>query len=416
MSFKSYKNSLLFLLIFFISSCDNMGSTKVKNLVDLTTKLEVEKPKTHFFSTGKEDPFKEYKDSSYKLSRGTIIAEPAIAKGVMYSVDKEGYVNAFSLKEKKLLWTKNIASSGLNRVFSSGGILFSNGMLYITYGTRNLVTLDAANGNEVIRKEFPDILRTKPVMVNDKLLLVQTISNQLIAYDTKSSKMVWMHEGGLEIISSKNHVSPVIYNGNVLVSYSSGEVVYLNSIKGEELWRYSLMNPSDNIGTPSFDPAVIITPPIIDKNFVYFATSNAKIVKLDLQDGREIWSRKAEDVQSMVMHDHNLIATNNARQVAILATNDGKVNWIGHLNSIKERSARKSKPSLFLKPFITKNDNNYILNVISLNGQLYQFKTDDSGKLSEEPIISNVGKDIKYYWISCCSGLMHLISSTRVSF
>lgn len=419
-SFANCKKGLLFLFMIVVSSCDNLGSTKIKNLVDFTKKLEVEEPKNRFFSTGKEDPLKDYQGSSYNVSKRSIIAQPAIAKKVMYNVDKEGYVSAFSLEEKKLLWTKNIVGPGLNRVFSSGGILFSDGLLYVTYGTRNLVILDAANGNEVIRKEFPDILRTKPVMVNDRLLLAQTVSNQLVAYDTKASKLVWMHEGGLEIISSKNHVSPTINNGNVLVSYSSGEVVYLNATKGEELWRYSLTNTID-IGTPSFDPAVIVTAPIIDGNFVYFATSNGKIVKLDLKDGKELWVKNAQDIQSMAMHDQNLIVTNNARQVAILSTSNGRVNWIGNLSSVKERGAKKLKPAFFLKPFVVKNGDNYIVNVISLNGQLYQFKTDDSkkpseGKLSNDPVISNIGKDIKYYWISCCNGAMHLISSKRVSF
>ena len=53
-----------FLLIpFYLTSCDNIGSTKVKNLVDLTPKLEVEAATPPLFSTGKNNPFKEKKTS-----------------------------------------------------------------------------------------------------------------------------------------------------------------------------------------------------------------------------------------------------------------------------------------------------------------------------------------------------------------
>ncbi|NDE20030.1 MAG: outer membrane protein assembly factor BamB, partial [Alphaproteobacteria bacterium] len=299
--------------------------------------------------------------------------------------------------------------------FYSGGILFSDNKLYVTYGSRNLVVLDVESGNELIRKEFPDIIRTKPVMADDKLLLVQTISNQVIAYNTTSSKLMWMHEGGIEIISSRNHIHPVLYNGYALVSYSSGEVVYLNASNGSELWRYSLSS-SEELGLPNFEPSVIITKPIISGNFAYFATSNRKIIKLDLKEGKEVWIKTADDIQSMTLHDNSLIVTNNARQIALLSTTDGKVSWTGDLISPKERMSKKPKTVTFLDPFVVKDGNSYTINVIASNGELYQFTTNDSGRLSEQAVISAIDKNIRYYWISCCSGIIHLILDTKVKF
>ncbi len=409
------KNFLTFLVaIFYLSGCDSIGTTKVKNLIDLTPKLEVEDQKQQLFSTGRENPFKEKKAHSYKISNKSIIAEPAIAKGVMYSVDKQGYVNSFSLKEKKLLWSKNISGSEVDRYFNSGGILFSDDKLYVTYGSRNLVVMDAISGNEVIRKEFPDIIKSKPVMLDDKLLLVQTISNQLVAYNIKNSKLIWMHEGGIEIISSKNHINPIIHNGHVLVSYSSGEVVYLNANNGSELWRYSLS--SSELGLPSFEPSVIITKPIISGDFTYFATSNGKIVKLDLRDGKEVWIKVADDIQSMILHDNNLIVTNNARQIALLSAVNGKVSWTGDLISAKERMSKKPKAINFLDPFVVKNGNDYTVNVIASNGELYQFTTNEFAQLPEKATISLIDKGIRYYWISCCNGTMHMILDTKIVF
>jgi outer membrane protein assembly factor BamB len=280
---------------------------------------------------------------------------------------------------------------------------------------RNLVVLDAENGREIIRKEFPDILRSKPVMADDKLLLVQTVSNQLIAYNIKTSKLIWMHEGGIEVISAKNQVNPVIHNGHVLVSYSSGEVVYLNASNGSEVWRYSLSNQED-LGLPSFDPSVIVTKPIISNNFVYFATSNGKIIKLNITDGEEVWVKIADDVRSMVLHDNSLIVTNNARQVVVLSALDGKVNWVGELISVKERSSKKPKPVMFLDPFVAKDGNIYTLNVIGSNGELYKFTTNEAGQLPEQPVISKIDNHLEYYWISCCNGAMHLISKKQVRF
>ena len=136
-----------------------------------------------------------------------------------------------------------------------------------------------------------------------------------------------------------------------------------------------------------------------------------------MREGKEVWVKTADDVQSMILHDNNLIITNNARQVALLSATDGKVSWTANLISEKERMSKKPQPVSFFDPFVVKFGNNYTVNVIASNGNLYQFATNDLGQLPEQPVISVIDKDIiRYYWISCCSSAIHLISDKKVKF
>jgi hypothetical protein len=98
----------------------------------------------------------------------------------------------------------------------------------------------------------------------------------------------------------------------------------------------------------------------------------------------------------------------------LLSTTDGKVSWTGDLISPKERMSKKPKTVTFLDPFVVKDGNSYTINVIASNGELYQFTTNDSGRLSAQAVISAIDKNIRYYWISCCNGIIHLISDTKV--
>lgn len=410
------KKVVLFILFpVLLVSCDRFGSGRVKNLIDLTPKLEVESKEKLKFSSSqiKKNPFSDQRTKSYSLAKNTIIAKPAIAKGVMYSTDVKGFVSAYSLKEKKILWQIDIAKGVLDRNFNDGGVLYSDGKLYVTNSSRYLVVLDAKSGDEIIRKEYPDIVRNKPVMATDRLLLVQTVSNQLIAYDIKTSKFVWLHEGELETISTRNHVHPVVYDGHVIVSYSSGEIVYLDAQSGKEKWRYNLTKISD-IGIPSFDPSVIVTTPIIRGEYAYFATSNGKIIKMDLDNGAPAWVKSAEDIQSLSLVGDYLLVANNARQVAVLSSHNGKALWVGNLISQKERSKRNVRTVLLQEPFVSQDGNSFAINVIASNGELYQFKPDASGFVPSEPSIKKITKNVKYYWISCCSGKMHLITGRNI--
>ena len=50
-------------------SCDHIGSTRVKNLIDLTPSLEIETTAPLKLTDGKKEPFTTGKTKSYKLSK-----------------------------------------------------------------------------------------------------------------------------------------------------------------------------------------------------------------------------------------------------------------------------------------------------------------------------------------------------------
>ena len=404
------------LLPLFLTACDHFGSSKVKNLIDLTAKLDVESHERIILSHAKNNPFSNEKTSSYKLATHTIIAKPAIAKNIAYTIDNKGYVSAFSLVEKKIIWTSDIAKGHRDRSFNRGGILYSDDKLYVTNGTRDLVILDAASGDEIIRKEFPDILCLQPVMADDRLLLLQTISNQVLAYDTKSSNLLWMQEGGLETISSQNHVAPIIHNNHALISYSSGEVIYIDIKSGKEKWVYNLSSAND-VGLPSFDPAIIVSTPIISGNYAYIATSNGKVMKLNLDNGIPNWHRQADDVLSLSLFGDNLFITNNARQIAALSINNGKVKWVGNLITEEERNSKRPQPVIFQDPFISEVAKGEIaLNVVASNGIMYQFIQQKNAQLPTWPSIIKIDKQVRYQWLSCCSNNIFLITGREIKF
>ncbi|MDC0865148.1 PQQ-binding-like beta-propeller repeat protein [Rickettsiaceae bacterium] len=406
----------VFTLAISLSSCDHMGTTRVKNLIDLTPHLETEEDNALNFSDIDKKPLSiNDTRSGHKITKYSIITQPAIAKQVMYFLDSAGYVTAFSLKEKRILWVTDITQNNRKRSISpDGGILFSNGKLYVANGSRYLTILDSTTGHSIMQKEFPDILRTKPIMATDKILIVQTASNQTVAYDVESSKFLWSHEGIAETISSKNRANPILHNKHVLVSYNSGDLLYIDITNGKVKWSYQIS--ANEIGLPNLDPSLLVVTPIIRNNYAYFATSNNKVVKLDLDNGMPAWVKKIDDIQSMSVIGESIFVTTNARQIAALATHNGKVEWVGNLISDKDRSAKKPQATSFQSPFITGTNIDTNINVIASNGEFYQFDLDKTGHLPLSPKITKIKKDAKYYWVSCCTGKLHIVTDKMLSF
>ncbi|HJK86385.1 MAG TPA: PQQ-binding-like beta-propeller repeat protein [Candidatus Megaira endosymbiont of Nemacystus decipiens] len=413
------KKILILFFVLFLASCDHIGSTRVKNLIDLTPKLEVEEgSKIELISIGDGIHFNGKNDiSSFKINKSQIISSPAIAKSVVYTIDKNGYLSAFSLKNKGILWSILIDNSLPDFKYNKAALLYSNGKLYVTIGSRELIVFDSDQGTEIFRKTFPDIVNTKPLIVSENLLILQTISNQLVAFDMDQSSFIWINQGGIETFTSRNHISPININGSIFASYSSGEVILVDAATGENKWIKSLEDKNYSLKLEGLEPAVVISKPVIYNKDMYFATSNGQVFKINLLNGKTVWKKNITDIQSISLSGDNLIITTNARQAAILSSDTGKVKWVADLITQAEKSKRSPKAVVFQDAFVINDHNNVqSLNIIASNGELYQFTVSDEGVLSVVPNVINIPKNATNYWISCCSNKVYFFNKEQVSF
>ncbi len=406
---------IIFLLPFVLTSC-GLGAKKIKNIVELTPRLSVESNETiQIDSTVRTNIFspEQLQNKEYTVAKYKIISEPVFNKAVAYTIDTKGNISAFSMKDKSIMWSYNI-STNKSDYYVGGGILCHNDKLYVTYGSRFLVVLDSRSGHEIIRKELPDITRVKPVLINNHTIVVQTVTNQILAINIDNLNFVWQHEGVIETLSSSYHVSPIVQNNHVIVNYNSGQILALEAGSGRVLWTNDLSSHQE-IGLPNFEAASILCKPIVNNSHIYIANSAGKIVKLDIMTGNILWQTKAYDVQSMLLVGNSLFITNNAGQIAAISTDFGKVKFVADLNDGKD--IKKVKASSFLTPIISKvaEAEEWNLNIISTKGELYSFQSDVNGNLSTTPQITKITKNIEYYGKTCC-GSVYFATDKKIMF
>ena len=404
------RNFLLLILSLTIVSCNNFGSRKIKNINELTPLLSINSNEQITVNVDLESPFKD-SIKSYAVAKSKIISNPVFAKGTLYSVDSKGVVTAFSVKEKRILWSQDVAGKIFDKSFVGGGVAYNNEKLFVTNGSRFLIILNAKTGHELKRKEFPDIIRNKPVLLSEKEVIIQTISNQVFDYNVDTANMVWQHEGIVETLTSRKHIDPIIYNDKVIISYSSGQMVNLEGKTGQEIWRVNLANDQD-LSLPNFDPSSISCQPIIEGNNIYVSSSTNKITKLNAENGQVVWQIDASDIKSMSLNGNNLFTTNNAKQIVALSTIDGKIKWISDLDFKLDR--HKAKAASFLNPLVLKNANGWELAVIDNIGGIYSF-AGNNGNLETTPILTKIMKNAEYSGVTCC-GNIYIIADNKALF
>lgn len=409
------KKLMLIVLPFLLTACEGIGPKKTKYISELTPKLMVESTEPILVSNElKADVFKAdlTKLKTYTLTKNKIISAPAFAKGIVYSADSRGVVAAFSKKEKKQLWTQEISHTTHDHNHLGGGIVYSDEKLYITNGSRFLIILDSKNGYEIMRKEFPDIIRIKPVLLTDQVVIIQTVSNQVFACDISSGKLVWQHEGMFETLTSSLYIKPILYDSNVLISYSSGQIFSFSTKDWQESWALNLSQTGD-ISLPSFEAVTLSCEPIVEANHIYFASSTGKVLKVALKTGEIVWETKASDVMSMTLNGNSLFITNNAKQVAAISTTTGQVKWVGSLDITNEK--QKSKAIALLAPVIAKGAQGFVVSVVAGNGLIYNFASLDDGTLPLQATQIKGLKNTEFMGSTCC-GDTYLINDKSILF
>jgi len=390
------KKIALLLLPFILISCNGLGPKRVKNIVELTPKLSLQSNEPIYLESEANiytfNP-NMLKNKQYGFAKNKTVTEPVFVGDMIYTLDIRSNVSAFSVEKNKTIWSYNLSRNKKDN-YIGGGILHYNDKLYVTYGSRLLVVLDTKSGYEIIRKKLPDIIRTKPVMLNDNTVLVQTISNQTIALNAETLKNIWEHEGLTEVLSASYFVTPIVHHDSVIITYNSGQILALNTKNGEVKWGFDFAN-FDRVAIPNFEEASILCPPVYDNKNLYIATGIGKLIKLNAETGAVIWKVDAEDIQSMSLIGNSLFVTNNARQIAAFNPETGQVKFVADLNDGKD--PKKLKSAVFLAPFIGQNNGSQSLNIISANGVLYSFDLDNSSHLNMIPNIVKIIRNIRYY-------------------
>lgn len=394
----------LLLPLIILSACNALGPKRVKNIVELTPKLSLQSNEPIYLGNSANiyafNP-NMLKNKRYDFVKNKTIIEPVSVGNMIYTLDIRSNVSAFSIEKNKVIWSYNLSRNKKDN-YIGGGILHYNDKLYVTYGSRLLVVLDAKTGYEIIRKQLPDIIRTKPVMLNDSTVLVQTISNQTTALNAETLKNVWEHESLAEVLSASYSMTPIVHKDSVIITYNSGQILALNTKNGEVKWNFEFAS-FDHVAIPNFEEASILCAPIYDNNNLYIATGLGKLIKLNLDTGAAIWQVNAEDIQSTSLIGNSLFVTNNARQIAAFNPETGLVKFVADLNDGK--NSKKLKASTFLAPFIAENNGSRSLDIISMSGVLYSFDLDNNDHLGTVPNITKIINNIHYYGLTANKNL-----------
>lgn len=266
-----------------------------------------------------------------------LLAPPIIAAGKVFVMDVESQVSAINTANGDIVWEYDARVPDDDDEAFGGGIAYANGVLFISTGFADVVSVDAETGKERWRKRLSGPMRAAPA-VADGRVFVLTIDNQLFALNGETGEQLWSHAGFSEIAGLLGGASPAIGAGTIVVPYSSGEIFALRVENGRPLWSDNLSSSRrlDALSTL----ADIRGMPVIDRGLVYAISHSGRMAAIDLRSGARAWEKPIGGVEMPWVAGEFIYLLTNESQLVCLTRRGGRIRWVRDLPQFEEPDER----------------------------------------------------------------------------
>ena len=306
-----------------------------------------------------------------------IISHVVASEKDFFMLDARGNLYSFSIEGLEKKWQLNLADSFLSKKYIAGSVVYKAGLLYVSYGSTDIVAVDAVSGIEKWRRVLPDIVKSQIAVDNDKLYVL-TVGNRLHAINRIDGTLMWDKREIEEVIYHGHNFAPLISSDRVYVPYLSGTLTALNKKNSEEIWSKGLVDDFDY--SPALSAVNIQVQPILTPDSLYIASPVGDLIKMSIH-GEVLWTSKVEDVKSMSHSVNSIFITTNGREVASFDKKNGKLRWVVKLYDHKV----KKKDVVYYSSPIIVNDK---LHIAASNGELFILSPKD-GAIEDKIKIPN---------------------------
>lgn len=205
-------------------------------------------------------------------------AGPILFDGRLYLGSGDGSVVALVAETGQVVWSSPIRMEGL--ALAAVG----HGRVYVLSGSNTLHALGLESGESdwtYSRKETLNLsIRggSQPLILGGSVILGFS-DGYLVSLNSQDGGVQWERQLSTSKQFTDVDAAPVVAGNRILVSSFDGTLFCLNREDGQVVWRF------DEGG---FNPVTVV------QDRVYFATVQKRLVALDLSSGQVIWERSLE--------------------------------------------------------------------------------------------------------------------------
>ncbi len=338
-----------------------------------------------------------------------IKAPPVVAEGKVFAMGAALDVAAVDAKTGEKIWQSSVLAEfteknfGLTRLIGTeqrppmvrdgfgGGLAYEAGRIFVTTGFGEIMALSAKDG-KVLWRERNNIGFSNAPTVRNGRVYVASQDSRLQVFSASDGARLWEHLAIDEPATIMGATSVAVTEQVVVAGFSSGEIVALSPVNGQELWSESLTSRGTQV-TPLSQLNAIVGRPVIDRDRVYVTSHGGRTVAMDLRSGERIWTADVGSIETpWALGDYVLLMSLDGKLVA-LSREQGRVRWLAELPAFENEASRSDRirwagPLLASGKIVLASSHGKLAVVDPTNGELGEL-LDNKDAVSVTPVIAD---------------------------
>jgi len=257
-------------------------------------------------------------DSGASAVKKAVTLRPSLDDNVIYTSDPKGRVTAFAADNGRTLWKSRVDRP------VTGAAAAGNGLVVVATKKGEVIALDSHDGHRL----WVSVLSSQvaaPAAVQAGVVVVQSVDGKLAGLSVADGKRLWLYERSEPPLSLYGTAAPVMAGDVVLAGFASGKIAAIQIKDGKLLWEMPVAQPH---GRNEVERLVDVdASPLVVRNVLYAASYQGKIVAVDMQTGRILWSRDVSTYTGMDADSNNVYLTDDHGNVMALDQRTGASVW-----------------------------------------------------------------------------------------
>jgi len=270
-----------------------------------------------------------------------LTAQPVIVKGVIYALDTESRLSAFNIENGRKLWSMDVSNKAEDEDVIGGGLAFANGMLFVTNGSNEILSVSVAEEKILWRANLPTPARAAPTALGGRVF-VSTLDDRLFALDAEKGTVIWDYIGIGETTGLLGAASPAANTSIVVPAFSSGELTALRVENGSVAWSDNLANVR-KFGGGLESLSDIKAMPVMDRGIVIAMSFSDKLVAIQEHTGTRLWQREIGGSATPWVAGNAVFVLSNDNQLVALRLEDGAILWVEEVPRYKNAKKQKDE-------------------------------------------------------------------------
>ena len=243
---------------------------------------------------------------------------PLVRANRVFVNSQDGTVVALNLKTGDKIWQLSFPAKFNISIGADSSRLF----LADTTGIVRVV--NKKDGKLLWQTETSSEISAR-IISDDNIMVVRSTNGKTEVFSIQFKERIWQNQHLALPFSLHGAASPIIFNNQIIVPTSNGEIISYHRQSGKKLWAEPITFP---YGRTVMDRIVDVdAEPLIVGNEIYVLSMHGKLAKINLNTGNTIWSTNYSGMESPIIYENTIIVSHEDGSISGFNAQDGSLQW-----------------------------------------------------------------------------------------